>query len=684
MDKKSLRFRHVHLDFHNSQHIGELGIEFRKHEFQEVLGTANIDSINLFARCHHGYSYHPTNVGVMHPGLEFDLLGEQVSACREMDVSVVLYVSVGWDEHWACSHPEHVVVPPKGTDPFHVGYHRIGFHDRYLDYLCGYVTEVVQQYEPDGLWFDIVAAVPDVSALAQSAMRRKLLDPTNAVHRKRHAVAEQHKYLNRIGDLIANTGPDLRVFHNAGHTHKGDRQFLNYVTHLEVESLPTGGWGYDHFPLSAKYVSSLKDVEFLGMTGKFHTTWGEFGGFKHPNALRYECALMMAFGARCSIGDQLHPMGRLDADTYERIGIAYCEVQRKQRYCENARPVSDIAVLSIEAIEHVHPHNTWLWQWGRDDFPSDSGVGRMLLEKQVMFDVIDTAADFSEYSVIIIPDFGRFNEQLAEKVTRFLNEGGKLVLSHESGMDLHKDTFQVNLGTVVGRSKFDPEYLRVVGDLAETDNALVKCPIVIPGNSVQLVCESSELIAENCEPYFNRTLEHFHSHQHSPAARTSPYPAVLIANDNILYFANAIFSAYANRGQYLYRELFYSALELLSPVSTCTSMQSSGRLSLMEQPDQSRYVLHLLYVQPIRRGDDLPDWQLALEVVEDVNPIFDIDCKVRIARRPTLLRLPLDGDLEIPFEVEEDGDCFEVSFRIPRVELHQIVLICYSECSAAH
>ena len=28
-------------------------------------------------------------------------------------------------------------------------------------------------------------------------------------------------------------------------------------THLELESLPTGGWGYDHFPLSARYAQTL-------------------------------------------------------------------------------------------------------------------------------------------------------------------------------------------------------------------------------------------------------------------------------------------------------------------------------------------------------------------------------------------------------------------------------------------
>ena len=41
---------------------------------------------------------------------------------------------------------------------------------------------------------------------------------------------------------------------------------MNYNTHLELESLPTGGWGYDHFPFSARYCQGL-GVDYLGMTG---------------------------------------------------------------------------------------------------------------------------------------------------------------------------------------------------------------------------------------------------------------------------------------------------------------------------------------------------------------------------------------------------------------------------------
>ena len=73
--------------------------------------------------------------------------------------------------------------------------------------------------------------------------------------------------------------------------------------------LPTAFWGYEHFPVSARYVETL-GIPFLGMTGKFHHLWGEVGGYKKPEALLYECGAMLAQGAGCSIGDHLHPTGR--------------------------------------------------------------------------------------------------------------------------------------------------------------------------------------------------------------------------------------------------------------------------------------------------------------------------------------------------------------------------------------
>ena len=74
--------RQVHLDFHTSEHFPEIGKRFSKKQFQEALQAANLDGINIFAKCHHSWSYYPTEVGQMHPNLDFDLLGAQIEAWK--------------------------------------------------------------------------------------------------------------------------------------------------------------------------------------------------------------------------------------------------------------------------------------------------------------------------------------------------------------------------------------------------------------------------------------------------------------------------------------------------------------------------------------------------------------------------------------------------------------------------
>ena len=110
------------------------------------------------------------------------------------------------------------------------------------------------------------------------------------------------KYYERVNSTVQNINPEMPIFHNSGYLALNRLDLLKYFSHLELESLPTGGWGYDNFPKTAAFARKT-GLEFVGMTGKFHSSWGEFGGLKHPNALRYECAAMIAAGAKCSIGD---------------------------------------------------------------------------------------------------------------------------------------------------------------------------------------------------------------------------------------------------------------------------------------------------------------------------------------------------------------------------------------------
>ena len=77
-----MRFRQVHLDFHTSEHIEDIGKKFDKKQFQTALKKGHINSITLFSKCHHGWAYHPSKANEIHPHLDFDLLGAQIQALK--------------------------------------------------------------------------------------------------------------------------------------------------------------------------------------------------------------------------------------------------------------------------------------------------------------------------------------------------------------------------------------------------------------------------------------------------------------------------------------------------------------------------------------------------------------------------------------------------------------------------
>jgi hypothetical protein len=662
-----LPFRQVHLDFHTSEQIAGVGSRFDKQQFQEMLQLGHVDSINLFSKCHHGMSYHDTSVGVRHPGTEEELLPRQMEACHEIGVKTPIYISGGLDEAAFSVHPEWGVRTKSGhtIDPFVPGFKLLCFNTPYLDYLCAQIAEVIERFEGgDGLWIDIIIVTPCYCNWCLRGMQEHGLSRFNDEDVVAYSQIVLQKYYQRVDEIIRGHKPGLRVFHNSGHIPKGAQHIIKWNTHLELESLPTGGWGYDHFPVSAKYVATT-GLDFLGMTGKFHTTWGEFGGYKRKTALQYECAAMLAFGSKCCVGDQLHPAGLMNRATYELIGAAYSEVEAKEPWCRVAQPLSEIALISPEALYAGRPRNA------REPVFSEEGAARMLLELHQQFDVVDLDRDLSRYKLVVLPDDITLEGTFADRIRHYFQNGGRLLLSGQSGLNDARDTFALDLGLeVVGKSEFNPDYI-VPG--AELPSSPVRDPFVIHGGAwnVRILDDKIKVLAERVNTYFNRTAEHFCSHQHSPEAERSEFPAI-VGNQRFVYFAHNIFERYRNYGQPLYRDLIQDAIGLLiDRPSVQTNLPTAARVSLMQQESENRIVLHLLHAVPVKRGADSSDIETglqAVEVIEDIVPLYDIECRVRVPQKITDVRLvPADDAIDYTM----DGDC--VCFTVPKLFCHQMV-----------
>lgn len=654
MKMQSLRFRQVHLDFHTSEHIENIGADFDPNEFADTLKAANVDSITCFSKCHHGWSYHQTNVGKPHPHLKCELLPLQIEACHKVGIKVPAYISVGFDELSARQNPQWCVMDQKGaaTPPFAAQWKPICFNTDYLDYVIAQTKETVANYDADGVFFDIILAWDCCCTKCVSDMVKKNLNPEKQEDRKKFAGLVLENYFKRINDAVHSIKPNLPIFHNSGHIYP---EYVKYQSHLELESLPTGGWGYDHFPISAKYCAQL-GYQFLGMTGKFHTTWGEFGGFKHPNALKYECAAMIAFGAKCSIGDQFDPSGKLDKGTYHLIGQAYKEVQEKQQWCDNPKSVAEIGLLASN-LDTPHHH-------------SDIGSSRILLEGHFLFDVIDKNSDFSKYKLLILPDDYKLNSQTKTKLDAYLSKGGKLFLTGKSGFD-ENGKFLFDAGAeFYGESEFAPDYI-----LPEKPYCpdFILTPMVIYMKSQRIKAKQGTSIGKVYDPYFNRNYKHFCSHQHAPARKEPSGFDCGVMNDRICYLAHPVFTIYSAYGTVALKDYIVKTIKaFLDKPMLSTNLPSTARVSLMKH--DNKYILHLLYANTIKRGGEM-DLETAyggrtksIEVINELMPIYDIDIELKLDGKVKSAILQPQGKA-ISFSQEEG----KLKLKLDKFLCHQMI-----------
>jgi hypothetical protein len=571
--------REIHLDFHNAPHLTEIGAGFDPAQFAHTLRDSNVTSVNVFAKCHHGYSYYPTSVGEMHPGLGFDLLGAQIDALHAVGIQAPIYISVLWDDLMGERHPDWVITTREGRSLIRrplssdspnegsTGWTTLDLASGYGDYLCAMVEEILARYPVDGFWFDIVWAQPNYSPAGQRRMREAgvRMDDLGAVT----DFAETHltRFVSTLTAKISAQRPEATVFFN-GLVTPTLGEHVSHMTQVEVESLPTSGkqWGYPHFPHMSRFVRTLgKPV--IGMTGRFHKSWADFGGLKSKDQLAYECGTILSAGASISIGDQLDPRGELDAAVYRTIAHVYDYVQSLEPWLEDSVPMAELAVLgpTIEVMRGERPMTA--------HSAAVEGAAQTLLELGIQFDIIDThSRRMSEYRAIMIPDGTVLDDDTVRLIEAAVACGVRVIAEGTAGLDPTRREFVLPQMPVryVGEAPTVPTFLRLAPELARGELA-DDYPYAFYGQaSVVEPTADAHTRGHLVSALFNRNWEHFTSHAHAPAGDDLAAPLV-VWNGDVLYFSAPLVAAYRDHNYWVYREIFATALTRFLPRRLVTS-----------------------------------------------------------------------------------------------------------------
>jgi hypothetical protein len=574
--------------------IPDFAANFDAKQFAQTLKDAKVEYINVFAKCNIGMAYYPTEIGVMHPHLHFDMFGQIAEECRKHGIAVTAYFSVVLDHEMARKRREWTTVNKEGQviygDRTANFFRHMCLHSDYHDYMLGMIKEVVTKYPVDGVFLDNLVVSPCYGNECCEAMKSEGMNPLDDADVLAFAKRNVLHFCREVKGIVGNdkflylNGPDY-----------SETEGLR--THVEIECLPSS-WSYDRFPVQAAYSRNLGQQVFY-MTGRFNVNWGDFGGLKSKTSLLNDCWDALSNAMPTMIGDHMHPRDGLDPAVYKVIGEIHEELEKYEPWTDYATAVADIGILTLPG--------------GKTD-SCHKGAVRMLGEMKYTYDIINENHDLSRYKVIILPDDVAVTPTLQPKLEAYLASGRGIISSGRSGLNPEGTAFALDAWNMdyEGADPWNCSYFKM---LKPTDGEApdMLCGIYNQAILLQLK-EGASAIADYYQPYSNRKWDGFHGSFYTPPDRYAGRPAV-VRSGQIYQFCFNIFTSYIEYAVPAHKFMVKYCLEQLlsEPIVRCDNIPSTARVTVTEKDQKS--MIHIKLTHPEPRGK--------FNVIEDRQTLVD-------------------------------------------------------------
>ena len=657
-------WRKIHLDFHNSKYLPKIGAAFNAEEWGDRLLAGNVDSIVVFAKDMHGLFYYPSKYGPVHPGLSFDLLGEQVKACRARKIAVYAYYCTTWDHHLAENHPEWRVIKRDGSDYMPQAGQTPGWtalcmaHEDYLKLMDDHTREFVAKYVLDGAWFDMAEPISHECFCPEC--RRQIAavgkDPNDAEAQRAHKNKLFLDWHRRIRDVVRVARPGCQVdFNDIGLACVGERAEL--LDNIDIEALPTGGWGYFYAPAQIRYQRTF-GIPVYGMTGRFVSSWADFGGLKLPQQLDVELASIVANAARCDVGDQMPPDGRLDPAVYHVIGKSFGRIKELEPYLEGAAPVTEAAML-IPAVPLTRLKEDYIY-----------GVTKLMLESNLQFDVLEPGQPWERYGLVVLPDAYRPDAAIVERLHNYIVKGGAVLVIHNAGLVAGGNVNWLERYGLhyAGKSPFKPAYMvpqaNFTGDIPTYEYALYD------GAAQWKAGAPAVSYAALGEPLFQRSDKHYTSHMQTPFNHVTEY-SVVARSGRVGLMAFPAGASYYRSGYWVYRAAFEQVLKGIlparlivtdAPLSTEITVTHQSADVTLRRPE--RFLIHVINWSANRKAPPHP------EVFESPVPLHEVRMRLNLPIKVVSARAVTSGQ-KLRVRTVKGG----VEVVVPRVTIHEVVAL---------
>ncbi|MCY4160972.1 MAG: alpha-L-fucosidase [Flavobacteriaceae bacterium] len=603
--------RKIHLDFHTAAYVDEVGNKWNPDEFASTLAENHVNAITVFAKGHHGFAYYDTKIGTRHPGLDFDLLKEQIEACHKKGIMVLAYFSINLDELWATTE--------ESDNENRGSFQGVDANPENIyisEYTWPMIQELVENYDIDGFWFDFPG---------------------------------YDSFVTETINLIRSLKPDLISAYN--HQFDKPREELAKMDVMEIEAWMHSQSLY-RLPYIARYAHGSTPI--TAMSTRFWHMWGDFGRVNDEALLTYETAVSYANGIGLTIGDQLHPNGRLEPAVYKVIGQAYQLGKLLDPYVHQASFVPYVAYL-------------------RQDLTGSAVV----LDNGIHFNVVDENQSLDQYKALIIPKVQDVSEQYVSKLSEFVNNGGKIIAFGDPPSYME---------SILGVKKYEliespfHEYRNMIGGFVRNRDRVLKSAaamdILIKQKPIGVKPTGSTKTIAPLVFQMNYGTDHRLSHQQSPPKdEASEYAAIThrkLGKGEIIFSPLAIPQDYATDGftqnRYIVKDMFDMVVPSSERYVEFVDSKVNLEVSILEQEHKNRFVIQLVHAPQSRRATLEP-----MPVIDEFPMVQGTVLKIHkqiIANRSVRIVTQELQELK-PIKVDD----FHFTYEIPDFSINTVLVI---------
>lgn len=430
--KRADSFLGFHFDFHATAADKELGKDFDTIRLADFLRLTKPDYIQIDSKGHPGYSSYPTKIGYSANSFVKDPMRIWRDITNKYNIALYVHYSGLLDEKAIKENPEWAKINADGTKDLSKAA-MLGDYSSKL--MIPQFKEMIDNYGIDGVWVDGDCWVtsPDYSPtvvngfINATGIKKAPLDPSDSNFSKwlDYNRLVFRKYVKNYVDDLHRYKHDFQIASNWAFSSMMPEQ-----VDVNVDFL-SGDVSGQNCVYSAAFQSRC-----LALQGKPWDlmAWGfapmdYSAGIHSPKSLvqiEQEAAETMAMGG----GFQVYFLQNRDASFQNTIDIkamanlaAFC--RERQPYCQYSKIIPQIGMWY--SVEGWKKDNKGVYGWSSNM----EGINSLLLDGQHSVEILmdhHMRDKMEQYPVIIIPEWDYFDQKLKDRLLKYVEDGGNLLV----------------------------------------------------------------------------------------------------------------------------------------------------------------------------------------------------------------------------------------------------------------